>query len=161
MMISNVYKKEVLNFNREIFKFTILSYEQYVMTSSQESNIQVEGQKQKEDEVIYPITDTIKKNQKGRILDKSSTEERAADTVFENKQNIVKLEIVDQPQKVYLIQFFTSKYSDKTFPSLNGLGQIVSKLNDQGNTVYFLKAYNQTLQSEVKKLGFKDAFIVK
>ena len=58
-----------------------------------------------------------------------------------------------------IIQFFTSKYSNKTFPKLASIGTI--KKVPRGNlTIYQLEVSDKSELSKVKAAGFRDAFVV-
>ena len=66
----------------------------------------------------------------------------------------------EAPPVTYTVQFFKSRYSDKTFPELQGLGQMISFQVD-GLTSYQLIIDDRAKLSSVRQAGFADAYIIK
>lgn len=81
------------------------------------------------------------------VVKKVSSSESTTITTYERKA------------EEYFIQFFTSSYSNKTFPNLRGIGRLVSL--PKGNlTVYQLVVDDRSKVDMVRSRGFKDAFVV-
>jgi len=68
--------------------------------------------------------------------------------------------VVSQEKKIYTIQFFRSKYSNKLFPNLTGIGKIISS-QDGNLTSYQILVDDRSKLESVRRAGFKDAFIVR
>ena len=63
-------------------------------------------------------------------------------------------------QQSYVIRFFTSSYSNKTFPKIQKLGKIKKVPTSQGLTIYHLEVSDPGVLSLVHAAGYRDAKLV-
>lgn len=90
----------------------------------------------------------------------SSPTQQVEPRVEEPQRPDIMTKSAEESPRQYSIQFFKSKYSNKTFPSLSGIGSITSIQKDN-LTSYQLIVDDPSKLSLVRAAGFGDAYLIK
>lgn len=117
---------------------------------------------------LLTVDNTNLREEVTMLLTQETTESPAAQTgsrdipapVSTPPTSIQQSQITEAAPVTYTVQFFKSRYPDKTFPELQGLGQMIS-LQVDGLTAYQLIIDDPAKLSSVRRAGFADAYIIK